>query len=233
LSGIQLTKLQKRIISAIVLMIPTLFFIYYGSWPFIGFLLVLMGTVLAEWIQLSLKTKHKFLFLTLGLLYIPASFYCCYLIRTLHPIKAGCLFIIMVWASDIGAYMFGKMIGGPKLAPQISPNKTWAGLAGAIICPAIIGALFLIGLDFAWGGAIPKKDVMYGIFVLLLASVFVGTVGQAGDLLASILKRQAQVKDASGLIPGHGGLLDRIDAMMLSAPVFLFLLSKLGHVLGN
>jgi phosphatidate cytidylyltransferase len=192
-----------------------------------------MGIVLYEWVHLALKTEHRFLFLALGLIYIPLSFWCCYLIRDLYPAKVGLLFIVMVWASDIGAYAFGKTIGGPKLALSISPNKTWAGLAGAVICPGIIGALFLVGLDYAWGGAIPKKDLLYGIFVLFLASVFVGVVGQAGDLLASVLKRQAHVKDASGLIPGHGGLLDRIDAMMLSAPAFLFLFSKLGHVFGS
>ena len=110
-----------------------------------------------------------------------------------------------VWATDIGAYIIGKTVGGPKLAPRISPNKTWAGLAGGVAFASI--------WSIAWlsvpGGPQIYWTVAGGVAIALLA--------QGGDLSVSVLKRRYGVKDTSGLIPGHGGLLDRLDGMLLPA----------------
>lgn len=133
----------------------------------------------------------------------------------------------MVWASDIGAYVFGKTIGGPKMAADISPNKTWAGLAGAIICPFLLCLLFFIFVSHT------ITSLGVDIMVALIAGIIMGVVGQAGDLIISVLKRRAGAKDSGQLIPGHGGVLDRIDAMMLTAPVFLLIVSKFSHVFGS
>lgn len=111
----------------------------------------------------------------------------------------------VVWAADIGAYAAGRLIGGPKLAPSISPNKTWAGLMGAVVSAAAIGVAASVILEIGGG-------IRLAIFSGLL-----GLVSQGGDLLESAVKRHFDVKDSSGLIPGHGGLLDRVDALLAAA----------------
>lgn len=110
--------------------------------------------------------------------------------------------LFVVWATDTGAYVFGRMIGGPKLAPKISPKKTWAGLLGGMAMAALLGALcaYLFGLR--------------AIAPLALAGAGLAVVAQAGDLFESAAKRHFDVKDSSFLIPGHGGILDRIDGLM-------------------
>lgn len=113
--------------------------------------------------------------------------------------------LAVVWATDIGAYFAGRTIGGPKLAPAISPNKTWAGLAGGIIAAAIIGALL------ARATALPPGLAMLGGAMAILA--------QLGDLYESWLKRRADVKDSGTLLPGHGGVLDRLDGLVPVAVV--------------
>jgi len=108
--------------------------------------------------------------------------------------------LAIVWATDIGAYFAGRAIGGPKLAPAISPNKTWAGLLGGVLSAAIVGAL--IGKV----GYLPAMTFWLGAPLAVLA--------QLGDLLESGMKRHAGVKDSGHILPGHGGLLDRIDGML-------------------
>lgn len=115
---------------------------------------------------------------------------------------------LVVWASDISAYFTGRFVGGPKLAPAISPNKTWSGALGGMF-----GAM-LVGIAAAWalGG---------GISLLMVAAValLLGLATQSGDMFESWLKRRFGVKDSSGLLPGHGGLLDRLDGVLAAAPV--------------
>ena len=110
-----------------------------------------------------------------------------------------------VWATDIGAYVTGRLLGGPKLAPRISPNKTWAGLLGGVVCAASWGA--------AWGALAGA-----GMAGAIVISAITAVVAQAGDLGVSAVKRRFGVKDASRLIPGHGGMLDRVDGFLLTAP---------------
>lgn len=115
--------------------------------------------------------------------------------------------LAVVWATDIGAYAFGRMIGGPKLAPSISPNKTWAGAIGGLVSAVLISAALL-----AWG---------YGQGLsasLLILAAGLSAVSQAGDLFESALKRRYQVKDSGAIIPGHGGVMDRFDGLWAAAP---------------
>jgi phosphatidate cytidylyltransferase len=126
-----------------------------------------------------------------------------------HPRQLGWL-LAMVWASDVGAYAVGRVCGGPKLAPTVSPGKTWSGLGGAIACAALVGCL--------WGmpaGGRPWQGFLLGGAM--------GLLGQSADLLESALKRKAGHKDSGTLIPGHGGMLDRVDALMACSPFFLAL----------
>ena len=113
--------------------------------------------------------------------------------------------ICVVWAADTAAYVAGRAIGGPRLAPAISPGKTWAGLVGAVVAAAAVGAV--AGLIHAPGD--PRPAVLLGVLSAALA-----IVAQAGDLAESKLKRHFGVKDSGRLIPGHGGALDRVDGML-------------------
>lgn len=114
---------------------------------------------------------------------------------------------IVVWASDIGAYATGRLVGGPKLAPRISPNKTWSGFFGGLGLASVGGFFLLTGLDLMTGP--------YALF----ASAGLSLVAQAGDLLESWIKRRFGVKDTGKLIPGHGGLLDRADSLIMASLV--------------
>lgn len=121
---------------------------------------------------------------------------------------------LVIWATDIGAYFSGKTIGGPKIAPVISPNKTWAGLIGGMIAAMLVAfcaAYFLIN----------NMNAPFGI--LLLGAVG-AILAQAGDFTESAWKRKFGIKDASNLIPGHGGVLDRLDGILFVAPALLGLI---------
>ena len=111
--------------------------------------------------------------------------------------------ILVVWASDIGAYAAGRLMGGPKLAPALSPAKTWSGAAGGLVAAMVVG------------------EIVAG-HVTIATALFAGVLAivcQAGDLLESAIKRHVGVKDSGRLIPGHGGLLDRLDGLLAAAPV--------------
>ena len=119
------------------------------------------------------------------------------------------LFVLsIVWASDIGAYLAGRLVGGPKLAPAISPGKTWSGAVGGLVSAALAG----LAMAACLSSGISSSHVI-GLAIGL------GIISQAGDLLESALKRHFGVKDSGRIIPGHGGLLDRLDALLAVAPV--------------
>ena len=116
-----------------------------------------------------------------------------------------------VWTMDSGAYLFGKTIGGPKLCPKISPKKTWAGLIGGMLTSAVWGALCA---KFGDAGYAP----------VMVVSAVLGAVSQGGDLFESWIKRYLNVKDSSNLIPGHGGIFDRTDALLAVAPIVVIII---------
>jgi len=126
--------------------------------------------------------------------------------------------LLIVWASDIGAYMAGRAIGGPRLAPAISPGKTWSGALGGLAAAAAVGASASAILG---NGAPSSRSVAL--------AVLIGVVSQAGDLFESLLKRHFGVKDSGTMIPGHGGLLDRLDAVLSAAPAAALLALFLGR----
>lgn len=122
---------------------------------------------------------------------------------------ALCIWLFaLVWATDIGGYLAGKAIGGPRLAPRISPNKTWAGLAGGVGLSAFLSAS--IG---GWFGLGP------GWAVLALIGALLAVWAQVGDLAESAVKRRFGAKDSGSIIPGHGGIMDRVDGLVFAAPV--------------
>ena len=111
----------------------------------------------------------------------------------------------LVWATDIGAFFTGRTLGGPKLAPRISPAKTWSGLIGGVILATLVAFALHVGAGLP--------------FRLVIATPFLGLLAQGGDLYESALKRRAGVKDSGNVLPGHGGVLDRLDGVVPVAPV--------------
>lgn len=129
--------------------------------------------------------------------------------------RAGILWLFaVVWASDIGAYVAGTLIGGPRLAPSVSPHKTWAGAAGGLAAAGLVSL-----------AAVPVAGPVH-TGVLIGLGLVLGLAAQFGDLLESAIKRRFGVKDMSHAIPGHGGVLDRVDGLLAAAPVAV--LAKLG-----
>lgn len=127
--------------------------------------------------------------------------------------------LLVVWATDIAAYFVGRGVGGPKLAPSISPGKTRSGLAGGMLGAAVVGA----AVAASSGGPVVLAAV---------AGAVLAAVAQAGDLFESFLKRRAGVKDSGTLIPGHGGVLDRLDGLLFAAPAYALLVALGGSVVG-
>ena len=203
-----------RAISALVLAPAVLGLIVLGGIPFIVLMLAAFGIALREWHGLIKERPFASLYMLAGSVYLA----CCFLSFTLLRLEIhdgawwSIGLMLAIWASDCGAYFTGKVLGGPKLAPAISPKKTWAGLGGAV-CFAGLALLIISFAPFTASG----EPVHF-----FLAGLILGAVGQAGDLLESIFKRRSGLKDSGNLIPGHGGLLDRIDALLLASPVFLF-----------
>jgi phosphatidate cytidylyltransferase len=138
--------------------------------------------------------------------------YCCVLLGFLVWLPRHLVLVLMgtIWAGDAAAYYGGRALGRHKLAPTISPNKTVegsiAGLAGSVLAGVGLGSLLL----------------SFPIALLAIASFAAGIAGQLGDLAESALKRSAGVKDSSSLLPGHGGMLDRLDSLLFAAPVFFW-----------
>ena len=217
------SQLKTRILSAVLLIPPVIAIVYVGGGLFAALLGVAIGISLAEWFALARKTTFPRYIKLIGCVYLTVSFSSFFLLRDMPEVGfAMAIFVyVSVWASDSVAYLFGKVIGGPKLAPQISPNKTYAGLVGAMVGCALALIAFHALFDIF---EIPNIKASY----VLLAGIgaVLGVVAQIGDLLISRLKRAAGEKDSGALIPGHGGLLDRIDSMLLVAPVFYVLVSE-------
>lgn len=190
-----------RVVSAAVLGPAVLAAIWFG-FPWIDLMAALAAPIMvSEWIRL---TRGRYLARMMTVTYALAAVVALLWLR--HQPESGrqtVLWIVAcVWATDIGAYFLGVLAGGAKLAPSISPSKTWSGLVGGMAFAAVVSAA--CGWIFGAG-----HTVWLAIFGAMLA-----VVAQAGDLLESAAKRRAGVKDSGRIIPGHGGLLDRIDGLI-------------------
>lgn len=171
--------------------------------------LLVAGIVAAPLVSGFSRGKMPWLY-TLGFPAITVSCVCWLWLRVMPEGQATVLWLMgVVWATDSGAYFAGRAIGGPRLAPTISPNKTWAGLVGGMLSAA--GVAVLIGSFVGGANMVP----------LALLGAGLAVVAQTGDLAESALKRHAGVKDSGRLIPGHGGILDRVDGLMPVAAVLV------------
>jgi phosphatidate cytidylyltransferase len=187
---------------------------------------LLLFTALSVW-GLAVPNTHA-CWLAFGVLYLGAAEVALIWLRADAGGESGAIgranvlfLVLLVWASDTGAYVFGRVFGGPKLAPRLSPGKTWSGAVGGLV------TALAVGLQFAFiGDTLMQRG---GMHVLRTSAVAGGLaiVSQLGDLFESGLKRHFGAKDSSNLIPGHGGLLDRMDALLAAAPfAALLVLSK-------
>ena len=209
-------EIVKRILSSLALIPIALFFIIKGSFFFTFFIATCFLITLYEWHMMSKKKKYNIF----GFIFLIFSFYSVYFIRNELQIqsleKHGLmifLFIVVVCVStDIGGYVFGKLFKGPKLT-KISPNKTYAGVFGGYFF-SIIFTYILYNYSEIF------TDQYFGIdeFVWVL---IISTVSQIGDIIISYFKRLSKIKDTGKLIPGHGGILDRIDGMLFAFPFYL------------
>ena len=203
-------ELFKRILSSIILLPIVIFFIIKGSFLFNFLILICLIITLYEW-QLMSKGKNYNIF---GFVYIIASFYIIYLLRNYSDDQYlfFLLILIICISTDIGGYVFGKVFKGPKLT-KISPNKTYAGMIGAFLLSIFTATFFLNYYDYYLIDRFEILNIYNFIFI-----IFISFVSQFGDILISFFKRRSKIKNSGKIIPGHGGLLDRIDGMIFAFP---------------
>ena len=204
----------KRLLSSIILIPLALFFIIKGSLFFIFFISLCFLITSYEWHMMSKKKSYSIL----GFIFLIFSFYSIYKLR----INPGndywfLLFITLICVStDIGGYVFGKIFKGPKLT-KLSPNKTYAGMIGGYLLPIISTVIFANVISV-------KVDLPINWFIFV---IFVSSISQIGDIIISYFKRLSKIKDTGKIIPGHGGLLDRVDGMIFAFPFsYIILLTE-------
>ncbi len=210
-------NLKKRIISSIlVLPIPVLI-IWLGGLVFNILMLVAAVLMAFEWCNMtytrgdSYDQKQNNKWTIIGIVYIVGSIISLMYLRNLRQGFPIVMFLFMtVWATDIAAYFVGKTFGGPKILPAISPKKTWSGLFGGMFAAALVNVF--VGV------------VMGSPFLMMIIfGAFLAIVSQVGDFLESWIKRKFDVKDSGTLLPGHGGILDRVDGITTTAPFIAFI----------
>ena len=205
-------ELFKRFLSSIILVPVALFFIIKGSFYFNFFISVCFLITLYEWYMMS-KNKSYNIF---GYIFLLFSFYSVYYVRIELEINSLFVFLLIVLiciSTDIGGYVFGKIFKGPKLT-KISPKKTYIGVFGSYFLSIILANIFI-----NYSKLFTNENLNFGkdefIFVIIIS-----TVSQLGDLIISYFKRLSKIKDTGKIIPGHGGILDRIDGMIFAFPFF-------------
>ena len=208
-------ELQKRILSSIIIIPLSLFFIIKGSTFFILFLLILFLISSSEWLNMTKKLKFKLL----GISFLIFSFYSTFYIRE-DGLMSFLLIMIICVSTDLGGYIFGKIFKGPKLT-KISPNKTYSGMLGGFLLSIVTSYLFITKYDL-----ISSFDNTYiGNLKFIILIFIISSISQIGDLIISYFKRISKIKNTGKIFPGHGGMLDRIDGMIFVFPI-LYLLDK-------
>ena len=217
-------ELQKRILSSIILIPTAIYFIFQETLFFVFFLSILFIASTYEWINMN---KNNFLKI-FGVFYLFFAFISAYLLREQFSIGLFVLILVICIFTDLGGYIFGKILKGPKLV-KISPKKTYAGAFGGFILSVVAALVYSKYTTYGsstylnlsiWTGLVLNK--IYFLFILIMSFI-----SQVGDLIISYFKRLAKVKDTGNLLPGHGGLLDRLDGIILVTPISYLLLSYL------
>ena len=218
------TELKKRIITSIGLLL-LLTTMYFYSFIMIGALLIIAVIIWIEFYALISKIIRgnkfqdiffRFIFKLTSLLYLSIFVGFIFFIESHYvDLKIYLLYSVLIAIlSDIGGLLFGKTFKGKKLT-KISPNKTVSGSIGAIVLSMALIPIFY------------NELIIYDLFILIILTIVISLISQIGDLFISFLKRKAKVKDTSDLLPGHGGLLDRVDGIIFAVPLGIFLLNFL------
>ena len=198
------SDLLPRVISGVVLVGIAAAELWFGGWAFALLLLIGGAIVLYEWIALVRKMDDggplRMILMLLGPLAVGGAIGGLWIVRQELGFTAALWVFAMVWATDVGAYFAGRAFGGMRLAPTISPSKTWSGLFGGMIAALVVGATL--------------GDRAGIVGVPLWIGLLMGLLAQLGDLGQSWMKRRAGVKDSGKLIPGHGGVFDRVDGLL-------------------
>ena len=205
-------ELIKRTFSGVLLFLLSLFVIIEGNNLFNFFIIIIFLISIYEWNKISKIKKFKYP----GIVFLIFAFYSIYKIRNGLPGEyVHFIFILLICIStDIGGFVFGKTLKGPKLT-KISPNKTYSGVFGSYLF-SIVTIYFYLSYN--------DVTVFYSSFKeVLILTLLICTISQIGDLIISFFKRLSNIKDTGKLIPGHGGMLDRIDGMIFAFP-FSYLL---------
>ena len=200
-------ELQKRILSSIVLIPIAIFFIVKGTVFFAFFLGLFFLVTSYEWLKMC-KKNHFMKFL--GIIFLLFSFYSSFYIRENSGLSLFLFIILICIFTDIGGYVFGNVFKGPKLI-KISPKKTYAGAIGGFLF-SLIAALFFMKI-------IESNFLDVNNLNTFLTVLTVSLISQIGDLIISYFKRKAKLKDTSKILPGHGGLLDRVDGLIFVMPL--------------
>ena len=208
------SELLKRILSSIILLPIAIFFIFQGSVFFTFFLSIFFLASSYEWIKMNKKDILK----AIGIFYLFFTSVLAYLLREQFSLGIFILILIICVFTDLGGYIFGKIFKGPKLI-RISPKKTYSGSVGGFILSLIASIIYAKYTAF---GTIFNLNNIYFLFIL-----FISLISQIGDLIISYFKRLAKVKDTGNLLPGHGGLLDRVDGIIFAIPVSYLLFNYL------
>jgi len=239
------SDLPVRFASAIVMLVLAGGALWLGGWFWTAFVVLLALGVLWEWNkligQLGLKGLGETLWFFGGVVYIGGAATAMLAVRNgrqilpLDPYQPGygplevlVVFILPIIAVDVGAYFAGRAIGGPKIAPKISPAKTWAGFGGGATLAALLGVVVEL-TDFG-PAAYPGTSAL-SLGMAVIGGVLIAVIAQAGDFFESWMKRRAGVKDSGHLIPGHGGLFDRLDGF-LAVFFVLFVIATVPTLLG-
>ena len=200
----------KRFISSIILLPLAFYFIIKGSFFLIFFTMICFIVACLEWHMMSKKKSYY----TYGFFFLIFSFYT---FNALSTELINVFYVIIICSStDVGGYVFGKIFKGPKLT-KISPKKTYAGVIGGYFLSMISLSVIINFIDYE----------TTPIFFLL--TILISTVSQLGDIIISYFKRLSKIKNTGKLIPGHGGLLDRIDGMIFAFPIY-YLINLTGHL---
>ena len=203
------TELQKRILSSIILIPLSFFFIIQGSFTFIFFLSLIFLITSLEWFKM---TKNKDLIRIFGLFFLFFSFFSTIYLRQFIGLNFFLFLIIVCIFTDMGGYIFGKTFKGPKLT-KISPKKTYSGVIGSFLMALLFGLIYIKYLGKK-SRILLETDPIFIVLLILTISL----ASQMGDLIISYFKRKAKLKDTGKILPGHGGILDRIDGIIFVMP---------------
>ena len=222
------SDLGVRVVSAVVMIAVAGAALWLGGWPFAIFVTIVAIGVFWEWWDLVLRFDcgplGRGLWIAGGLAYVFLAGVTLIALRR-ESLSEPILVLILVISVDVGAYFAGRTIGGPKIAPRISPSKTWAGLGGGILAAALVNAVGALWVDATY----PDASLADVAFPSLIVGLFFAVIAQLGDFFESWMKRRAGVKDSGRLLPGHGGWFDRLDGLL--AVLFVISISLMADTL--